>query len=97
MTRTIRSLFTVLFASSLVLVATPIANATPHPALPAAQVHIGRTGSIGVGGSAVHLWQRCKDGLVVAEGDRPGALITSYIDVPPTTAPDDLTTRSAPP
>ena len=53
MTRTIRSLFTVFFASSLVFVATPIANATPQTALPAAQVHIARAGSIGVGSSAV--------------------------------------------
>jgi hypothetical protein len=68
MTRTIRSLFTVLFASSLVLVATPIANATPHRALPAAQVHIARKSSIGVNSSAVvHIWQRCTNGVVVAE------------------------------
>ena len=78
MTRTSRSLFTVLFASSLVLVATPIANATPHTALPAAQVHIARIGSIGVGSSAVvHIWQRCKNGVVVAETvvevNQPGA------------------------
>ena len=78
MTRTIRSLFAAFFASSLVLVATPIANATPHTALPAAQVHIARHGSIGVGSSAVvHLWQRCTNGVVVAETvvevNQPGA------------------------
>ncbi len=78
MTRTIRSLFTVLFATSLVFMSAPIADARSHPALPAAQVHIARTGSIGVGGSAVvHLWQRCTNGVVVAETvvevNQPGA------------------------
>ena len=77
MTRTIRSLLTVLFASPWS--SSPHRSRTPpHQGLPAAQVHIARKGSIGVGSSAVvHLWQRCTNGVVVAETvvevNQPGA------------------------